>query len=74
LLTFYWLTFQDLEYEEFDLSLLMNDDEVRFGFSVIGGYDEGIAPRVDDVSPGENRLKFAIRCKRCTCTHIIIIN
>ena len=31
----------------------MEEDEPRFGFSVMGGEDEGFRPRVDEVSMGE---------------------
>lgn len=55
ILTFYERSFilQDLEYEDHDVKLVMNNEDRRFGFSVIGGYDEGIAPRVDDITSGE---------------------
>ena len=48
-----WICWQDLEYEDHDVELFMSDDDTRFGFSVIGGYDEGIAARVDEITMGE---------------------
>jgi hypothetical protein len=31
----------------------MASNDRRFGFSVVGGVDEGVSPRVDDVQPGK---------------------
>jgi hypothetical protein len=31
----------------------MASSDRRFGFSVVGGVDEGVRPRVDDVQPGK---------------------
>jgi hypothetical protein len=31
----------------------MASNDRRFGFSVVGGVDEGVRPRVDDVQPGK---------------------
>ena len=53
---------QELEYEEHEVDLFMSDDDKRFGFSVIGGYDEGIAPRVDDITAGRWKMGL-VECK-----------
>ena len=53
-----WICWQDLKYEDHDVELFMSDDDTRFGFSVIGGYDEGIAARVDEITMGECHVMF----------------
>ena len=40
--------------------LKLNDHEKRFGFSIIGGSDECIAPEVEDIVAG-NKLYILIR-------------
>ena len=39
--------------KELLIHLQMEEDEPRFGYSVMGGEDEGFPPRVDEVSLGE---------------------
>lgn len=41
---------EDLEWEEHEVQMVLNDKDERFGFSVIGGYDEGIIPRVNEIT------------------------
>ena len=44
---------------EFSVNVRILGDEKRFGFSVMGGVDEGFPPRIDEISPGINfRLKL----------------
>jgi hypothetical protein len=38
---------------ELNVVLCMASNDRRFGFSVVGGVDEGVRPRVDDVQPGK---------------------
>ena len=40
---------------EFSVNVRILGDEKRFGFSVMGGVDEGFPPRIDEVSPGMKR-------------------
>ncbi|XP_043206273.1 uncharacterized protein LOC122372769 isoform X2 [Amphibalanus amphitrite] len=40
------------QYKIRDVRLTMGADSRRFGFSVIGGADEGIRPKIDDVAEG----------------------
>ena len=47
------LCFQEGDQREYVIHLQMEEDEPRFGFSVMGGEDEGFPPRVDEVSMGE---------------------
>ena len=35
------------------MHLQLKEDDVRFGFSLIGGEDEGFLPRIDEVAPGK---------------------
>ena len=35
------------------MHLQMEEDELRFGFSVMRGDDEGFPPGVDEVAPGK---------------------
>lgn len=37
---------------EFSVNVRILGDEKRFGFSVMGGTDEGFPPRIDEISPG----------------------
>ena len=37
---------------EFAVNVRILGDEKRFGFSVMGGVDEGFPPRIDEISPG----------------------
>ena len=37
-------------YMDIEMSMIGEDD--RFGFSVMGGQDEGFQPRIDEVGPG----------------------
>jgi hypothetical protein len=41
---------------ELSVVLSMVRGERRFGFSVVGGVDEGLTPRVDDIQPGECKV------------------
>lgn len=41
-----------LKFEERQVTVFMEPGDQRFGFSVIGGVDEGFVPRVDDVAKG----------------------
>ena len=34
----------------------MGPSDRRFGFSVMGGIDEGFPPRIDDIAPGTNQI------------------
>lgn len=36
----------------FSIVLEITEDEKRFGFSVVGGVDEGFHPRIDEVVEG----------------------
>ena len=47
------MLFQEGEQREHTVHLQMEEDEPRFGFSVMGGQDEGFPPRVDEVTAGE---------------------
>ena len=38
---------------QLNVVLCMASNDRRFGFSVVGGVDEGVRPRVDDVQPGK---------------------
>jgi hypothetical protein len=38
---------------ELNVVLCMASTDRRFGFSVVGGVDEGLTPRVDDIQPGK---------------------
>ena len=38
---------------EFSVNVRILGDEKRFGFSVMGGVDEGFPPRIDEISKGE---------------------
>ena len=38
---------------ELNAVLCMTSNDTRFGFSVVGGVDEGLTPRVDDIQPGK---------------------
>ena len=38
-----------------EVQLAMGTDCKRFGFSVIGGADEGIRPKIDDIAEGRFR-------------------
>ena len=44
------------QYEERQITVVMEPGDSRFGFSVIGGIDEGFLPRVDDVARGINHF------------------
>ena len=37
---------------EFSVNVRILGDEKRFGFSVMGGEDEGFPPRIDEISEG----------------------
>ena len=43
-------------------------DEKRFGFSVMGGTDEGFAPRIDDISEGV--IQFSSQSRPALSTRI----
>lgn len=45
----------------FEVVVDMRPGERRFGFSVMGGLDEGFPPRIDDIAPGRYRYMF---CKK----------
>ena len=45
---------QDGEYYLTYASVTLFYDDNRFGFSVIGGVDEGFPPRIDDIMPGRS--------------------
>ena len=49
-----------------ELEISMGDDCRRFGFSVIGGADEGIPPKIDDIAKGEcqPRLWMSVLTRR----------
>lgn len=38
---------------EFAVNVRILGDEKRFGFSVMGGVDEGFPPRIDEISEGK---------------------
>ena len=38
---------------EFSVNVRILGDEKRFGFSVMGGVDEGFPPRIDEISKGD---------------------
>ena len=40
----------------FSIVLEISDDEKRFGFSVVGGVDEGFHPRIDEVVEGTGHV------------------
>jgi len=48
--------FSLLQCPELNLVLCLATSDKRFGFSVVGGVDEGLPPRVDDIQPGKHRL------------------
>ena len=37
----------------FPVVLELTENEKRFGFSVVGGVDEGFRPRIDEIVAGE---------------------
>lgn len=41
---------------EFSVNVRILGDEKRFGFSVMGGVDEGFPPRIDEISKGRLQL------------------
>jgi hypothetical protein len=47
-----------------DFEIKLVNDERRFGFSVIGGMDEGFPPCIDEVSPGKH---FAVDLNLPSC-------
>ena len=44
--------FQKPEYDKFNITLLLKDSDLKFGFSVVGGFDEGVKPNIDDITFG----------------------
>lgn len=38
--------------EVIDVKLQLGDDDKRYGFSIMGGADEGFCPRVEDIAKG----------------------
>lgn len=40
-------------FDTFDIEVELKKKERRFGFSVMGGRDEGFRPRIDDIAKGE---------------------
>ena len=50
------LLLQMFYYMDIEMALGESEDEQRFGFSVMGGSDEGFPPTIDEVVPGETIL------------------
>ncbi|XP_038075964.1 uncharacterized protein LOC119743625 [Patiria miniata] len=44
--------------QEASVVLEMLDDDERFGFSVMGGIEEGFLPKVDEILPGKSCLNL----------------
>lgn len=43
------------------ITLRLNSNDRRFGFSIIGGCDELMSPEIEDISPGKNHfIKYYI--------------
>ena len=40
------------------ITIELDPDDVRFGFSVVGGYDAGFPPRIDEISEGNLKFVF----------------
>lgn len=40
--------------EVLDVTLVLGDDDNRYGFSIMGGMDEGFCPRVEDIAKGNS--------------------
>ena len=47
---------------EFSVNVRILGDEKRFGFSVMGGVDEGFPPRIDEISKGGLLFKICAFC------------
>ena len=49
----YVIFFQKEDVYWIDVIMDMTSDDERFGFSVMGGFDEGFLPQIDEISIGE---------------------
>lgn len=47
--------------EEKEIFIVMEPSDRRFGFSVMGGIDEGFPPRIDNISPASPAERFDLR-------------
>ena len=60
----YLYPYQDSQ-NEFSVNVRILGDEKRFGFSVMGGTDEGFPPRIDDISEGKNVIHSQLQDFHC---------
>ena len=57
--------------KELDVSVRLDTGEKRFGFSVIGGADEGFPARVESIAAGEPMQAFLCNFSRLSSLHFV---
>ena len=49
----YYIFTYIFQFEEKTITITMEDGDFRFGFSVIGGFNEGFPARIDNIATGK---------------------